>query len=239
MKKSKVIFSIVLISFFILIATITVILVSNKNSKNYGISKNKDIQLSQANEKKIYGTFKSDANWVKDPAEIDNVIAMANNYSIVKATIVSIGDANFLQSTAPVPYTPLIVEISEVLDGNSEIGTKTIYVEGGDIKISNLLKVLNDVEITKMGLDTLSNEDKENMYISYTSDYTFNLKENEEYIMILSNNNVSTIMASGYGIFKEEGKNNNSTVQSVNTHRSLINVITGKEFDYIKNGEKY
>ena len=238
MEKSKVLISGFVITTLIVVATINLIF-SNKTMQKAEM-KNEISQekiIADVDTKKIYGTFKTDASWVKDPTEINNVIDMANDYSIVKAKIISIGEANFLEPTAPTPYTSIVVDITETIEGILNTGTKTIYVEGGDVKVENIIKILNDVEIQKMGLDTLSDADKKSMYITYTSDYSYNLKKDEEYIMILSNNKVTTIMASGYGIFKEE--NNNNSTQAVKSGRSFVNVITGKEFKYTKEGENY
>lgn len=93
---------------------------------------------------------------------------------------------------------------------------------------------MNEVEIAKMGLDTLTEEEKNNMYISYTSDYDYELQIGEEYILILSNDTVSTIMASGYGIFIEDS---NNQVQSLSTERIFKNVLTGNNLSISQSKE--
>ena len=85
-----------------------------------------------------------------------------------------------------------------------------------------------------MGLDTLTEEEKNNMYISYTSDYDYELQIGEEYILILSNDTVSTIMASGYGIFIEDS---NNQVQSISTERIFKNVLTGNNLSISQSKE--
>ena len=72
------------------------------------------------------------------------------------------------------------------------------------------------------------------MYISYTSDYDYELQIGEEYILILSNDTVSTIMASGYGIFIEDS---NNQVQSLSTERIFKNVLTGNNLSISQSKE--
>jgi len=61
------------------------------------------------------------------------------------------------------------------------------------------------------------------MYLSYKSEYDYNLKPGEEYLLIVAknSNNVYTIVGNGYGIFKED-EGTTSEVKSKN-------VLTKKE----------
>jgi hypothetical protein len=231
MKKSK--FIILGITIAVSIIAIIIILNLSSNVQNAKIEQ-QEIASSNISEKQIYGTFKTDASWVKDPTIVDNIIDMAKDSSIIKVKILSLGESNFLDLTSPVPHTAIQVEVEEVLEGTFSKGTKTIYIEGGNVKVSNVIKTMNEVEIAKMGLDTLTEEEKNNMYISYTSDYDYELQIGEEYILILSNDTVSTIMASGYGIFIEDS---NNQVQSLSTERIFKNVLTGNNLSISQSKE--
>ena len=120
------------------------------------------------------------------------------------------------------------VEIKDVLKGNCSLGEKTIYMIGGDVKVSEVINRKSEAEIEKMGLDTLSDEEKESMYISYSTDYDFPLEVNRDYAVILSNSDIPTIMGNGYGIF--ENKNNVNGLNTLSTN-SFTNVLTGKALD--------
>lgn len=233
MKKG--IFYIIGITLIVIIGILSFIFFNSSLKKEANLDIKEGIVTSAEN-KNIYGTFKTNSNWVKDPIIPDNVIEMAHNYAIVKVKINYIGEADFIKLTDPCPYTPVNVDVIEVIDGTMEKGTKTLYVEGGDVKVSNVLKTLNEAEKEKMELQDITQEDAENMYISYISDQDYKMELGKEYTLILSNRDNSIIMANGYGIFTED---TGASIQSKNTTRTFKNVITGKELNCKDKGEVY
>ena len=180
--------------------------------------KNSESKDSKTNEKNIFGTFEMSANWAKDPLVPENIIEMSKNCAVIKAKIISVGEAKFLNEKDPSPYTPVEVEIEEILDGTLEKGNKTIYVEGGEIKVSEVLKTLNEAEKEKMGLNKISEDEANNMFIIYETEEDYKMELGNEYILVLSNKDNSIVMANGYGIFVEEDG-------------SIINVLTGNKLD--------
>ena len=103
---------------------------------------------------------------------------------------------------------------------------------GGDRQnypISELMKTLDQGTIEKMGFDTLTKKQQETMYISYKSEYDYNLKPDEEYVLIVAknSNDAYIVVANGYGVFKEDKELTNAS--SISSKGILKNVITKKE----------
>ncbi|WP_142414067.1 hypothetical protein [Hathewaya massiliensis] len=205
---------------------------STKNSNTKNTTTKNKVNAKGTEKKQIHSTHKIETSWVKDPKEPKNLLEVTKDNSIVKVRVKSLGEPAFLEKTSdfsdPNPFTPVEVIVEQTLDGEALNNLKTIYLRGGDVKISELMKTLDQESIEKMGLDTLI-EEKESMYISYKSDYDYNLKPNEEYILIVAknSNNTHTVVGNGYGIFKEdkEMKKDKSSPSEV----ALINVLTNKE----------
>ncbi len=221
MKKGTKI--LLIISTLLLITILVVVLILNLQNKN-----TQENHYSESEDKKIFGTVSISSNWVKDPTLPENVFDMSKNPCVILINVKSIGEASFVNTSDSRPYTPINVEIKDVLKGNCSLGEKTIYMIGGDVKVSEVINRKSEAEIEKMGLDTLSDEEKESMYISYSTDYDFPLEVNRDYAVILSNSDIPTIMGNGYGIF--ENKNNVNGLNTLSTN-SFTNVLTGKALD--------
>lgn len=215
MKKNKL--YIIGIALFATISVIALIFFSSNVIKNANISSEKEV-VATTNEKNIFGTFEMSANWAKDPLVPENIIEMSKNCAVIKAKIISVGEAKFLNEKDPSPYTPVEVEIEEILDGTLEKGNKTIYVEGGEIRVSEVLKTLNEAEKEKMELNKISEDEANNMFIIYETEEDYKMELGNEYILVLSNKDNSIVMANGYGIFVEKDG-------------SIINVLTGNKLD--------
>lgn len=189
----------------------------------------------------IYGTFKSEASWATDPTEPKNLLEITENNAILKVKVKSIGEALFLESTEdfndPNPYTPIEVIVKNSLYGEKLDKINTIYLKGGHIKIYDLMKKLDQDTIEKMVIDTLSEEDQKTMYVSYETDYDYSLKPNEEYVLIVAKNpnNIYTVVANGYGIFKEEKPSTN--LKAATPKIQIKNVLTDKNLTDSKGKE--
>lgn len=204
------------------------LLIDNRlNNNKVAVATNIDrstVSTNDTNKKQIYGTYEIETSWVKDPKEPKNLLQVTKDNSIIKVKVKSIGDAVFLEKTTdfydPNPFTPVEVIVEETLNGQDLNNIKTIYLKGGDVKVSDLMKTLDQGTIEKMGFDTLTKEQQETMYISYKSEYDYNLKPDEEYVLIVAknSNNIYTVVANGYGIFKEDKES-----------KKLKNTLTNKE----------
>ncbi|MBC2580152.1 hypothetical protein [Clostridium sp. DJ247] len=219
-------------SLCLIFATIgTISLVSNRLGNNSAvvasnIDKNADI-TNETDKKQFYGSFMTEANWVANPSEPKNLLQFTEDNAIIKVKIKSIGEAMFFEKTTgfnnPQPFTPVEVIVEKSLDGQDLHNIKTVYLRGGDVKISDLMETLDQGTIEKMGLHTLTKEQQKTMYISYQSEYDYNLKPGEEYVLIVAknSNNMYTIVANGYGIFKEDEETTSEVTSK--------NVLTKKE----------
>ena len=88
-------------------------------------------------------------------------------------------------------------------------------------KISEYEKYIDNVDKQRLGIDKLSNTEKENKYMRIQMEYSYDLKENNEYIVIINSigDGRYQIVNGGYGIFTIE----QSTL-------NLKNVLTNKTF---------
>ncbi|PFA69767.1 hypothetical protein CN378_03090 [Bacillus sp. AFS015802] len=192
---------------------------------------NNQIELT-INPEQIYGTFEAEHSWDIDPRVPENLISNGKT-SVVQLKVLSVGEAEMLPKTenfyTEIPYTPINVEIIDTISGNPLSGKKTIYIEGGDIKISKLLSSMDTQRSSKMGLDELSQDQKDSMYISYKSEFDYKMKTGKEYGIILVNpiEDIYTVMANGYGIFDLDTTANTKSVKMAS--KMFKNVITGKE----------
>ncbi|MCA1319564.1 hypothetical protein LC085_06525 [Bacillus tianshenii] len=179
----------------------------------------------------IHSVSQTQNIWAWNPKEPRIILMNVEGASVVHLKVQSTGEAEILPKSenfyTHMPYTPLEVEINETLYGNASTGKKTIYIQGGDIRISNLLDSWVGEEyvgLEKMGLTKLSREEQETKFISYTSEYDYKMKPGKEYAVILAkqpaDDEIYTVIARGYGIFEIE-----ETEQGEKTYR---NVITGK-----------
>lgn len=178
------------------------------------------------NSKEIYGTFERENSWAFDPSKPENLYTEGVT-SVVQLKVLSIGEAEILPKKEKFdtqdPFTPIEVEIVDTISGIPLSGKKTIYINGGDIKISKLIKSISTETSDKMGLTNLSQKEKDTKYISYTSIDDYKMKTGKEYTVILVNqaDDIYTVMGSGYGIYDVE--------KDKSGKKAFKNVLTGKD----------
>jgi hypothetical protein len=174
----------------------------------------------------IYGTFESENSWVSDPREPENLFRASG--SVVQIKVLSISEAKILPKTENFytdrPFTPIKVTIQETIDGNPLSGKKTIYVQGGDLRISNLVESWDKNRVSLLGLNKLTKEEQESKFMSFTSEYDYEMEPGKEYAVILAKpqteGEIYTVMARGYGIFEiDETKNGGKLYRNVITGR--------------------
>ena len=189
---------------------------------------NKQVEVA---EKKIYKRIqRGEASWAFDVTIPENILNdnRQSNY-VVKAKILSVGEGEMLpkQENFYNPFTchtPIKMQIIEnFMDDNKLSGTVTVYIAGGKMKIANILKGTKE-EIEQMGIYDASQVDPE-QYIEYMwvgGEY-YEPSVNDEYVMIITkvNQNLYTIGAGGYSIFK---------IEKSNGQERYINVLTNKEW---------
>ncbi|RSD21091.1 hypothetical protein [Mesobacillus subterraneus] len=202
----------------------TVALVESENQNN--VTKQNEKKVADIAHKEIFGKYEREFSWAINPTIPENLFTPEAT-SVVQLKVLSMGEAEILPQTEEFitqdPYTPIEVEILDTISGNPLSGNKTIYIDGGDIKISKLMKFIDKEKSNKMGFDKLSEKDRDNMYISYTSDNDYKMKIGKEYTVFLvkQTEDIYTIMGSGYGIFDIE--------KDAMGKKTFKNVLTGKE----------
>ncbi|WP_417897711.1 hypothetical protein ABN702_15645 [Bacillus haimaensis] len=204
----------------------------NHSDKVQTIEKKENVNIQEEIDPEgIYSVSQSENLWAWNPREPRIILMNVEGASVVHLKVQSIGEAEILPKYENfytyMPYTPLEVEIGETVYGSALFGKKKIYIQGGDIRISNLLNswVGNEYEgLEKMGLTKLSKEEQETKFISYTSEYDYKMEPGKEYAVILAKqpaeDEIYTVIERGYGIFEIE-----ETEQGEKIYR---NVITGK-----------
>lgn len=186
-------------------------------------TKEKEVSnVVKKSEKEIYGEFSKQASWAVNPEIVQNLLDHTDR--VVKVKVLEKHDAIFINEIInDHPFTPYQVEVQEVISGEYS-GDHTIYVDDGEVLISEAIKALPFESVDKMGLTKLSKQEQESQYIRYTSPWGHSLEVGNEYVLILNkeNNGMYTVFTNGYGVFVEE-KQGGST-----TKPTYSNVITGK-----------
>ncbi len=234
MKSKKIVYGIIIA---ILIAVIIIGIIAIKNNKKLLSKKNETntketTTIAKAAEHEIYQTVKSENSWAIDPRDPKNILKLDG--ILVKIKVKSIGDAVFLPKTSEMndpyrPYTPVKVEILQNLSGKDiNIKDNTLYMCGGDIKLSEYEKSIDNVDKQRLGIDKLSNSEKESKYMRIQMEYSYDLKENNEYIVIINSigDGRYQIVNGGYGIFITEQPMTRSS-----STLNLKNVLTNKTFN--------
>jgi len=200
----------------------------NKINEKEVIKNNDTIQVAKND---IYKTIQGgEASWAYDPTVPENIIKNGSKSKyLIKVRIISIGEGEILpkQENFYNPFTchtPIEMQIQDNLLSTNELsGIITAYITGGKIKISSILETATKQEIEYMGINDISQVDKEK-YIEYIwADPFYEPKIGDEYVMIISkaNENLYQICCGGYGIFKIDKSGN---------QERYINVITNKEW---------
>lgn len=199
---------------------------SKANEKKVPNDNSSQIQVAKGT---IYKTIEGgESSWAYDPTVPENILNdHPESKYLVKAKVLSVEEGEMLpkQENFYCPFTcftPIKIQIEDnLLDNNKLNGTITTYMEGGKIKIANILKATPQ-EIEYMGVYDASQVNPE-QYIEYKWSvpyYEFNI--GEEYVLILNktNSTLYQIFDGGYGIFKVEKSSDGSEIYK--------NVISGK-----------
>ncbi|MDR3344865.1 MAG: hypothetical protein LBT21_04665, partial [Oscillospiraceae bacterium] len=128
----------------------------------------------------LYATSETLFSWVFDPTNTEKMLAQAE--IVVRAKVLSAEKAGLLHPGAPSsPYTPLNVQVLEVLSGDMELGAQTLYFPGGAVTAEEYLSK-NPTSGQKMGLADLSAKEQKSKYLQFTSETDFDIKKNTEYV---------------------------------------------------------
>lgn len=238
-KKAIVLFiTIIFISIFGIIFAHYNIRLKTSEKINLG-KKNTEVNIEEKNTKtkeqnEVLYTLISEASYSKDPRIPENLLDVIDTH-ILKIKVIKILEGEILPKMQNyynpyTPCTPIKVELIENIYGNNiALKEDIIYMKGGKIRISNLINHLDDVDIDRMGLGTLTEAEKENKFINYTSEFSYDIQEGKEFVVIVGkmDEGIYQIVDEGCGIFIEDISNNTTnTTEKELTGISLKNVIT-------------
>lgn len=185
------------------------------------------VNANSIKEQDILWVSEISANWSLDPTDVDAVVnGQQSATTVIKGVVKSIGKADFLVEGSGVPVTPYTVEVKEVCSGKAVGDEITVCLNGGTVLVKDVIAGVPSTSSQKMGLDKLTDEEKNTKYISYAmSDGGASLDVGSEYVFVLNEQGGIYLAAcNGYGIF--EG--NSQSAQNLGEYK---NVVSGKAFD--------
>ena len=233
--NTKTIFkSILIIAFVGIIITIAILLVSKNTNIPTATANILQMENQNEQEKKIFDTISSEASYKADPTEPSNLLDSSNRY-IIKVKVLDVGEAEFLPKTdlynnPYTPSTPIKVEIIDTLYGeNVQPKDNIIYISGGNIKISNYEKNIDETDIARLGINELTEGEKESQYLRFTNKYFYNVEIGQEYVVIVGKigNDTYKIVDEGCGIFIPE---NNDIADRSAVSNKLVSSVSEKTF---------
>lgn len=175
----------------------------------------------QAQNKTVISNMQAQNSWAFDPTDVASLVAEAD--AIVKVTIDRVETNTFFPKDAFIPVTPISIHITEQLSGDEQLPTTdTVYLPGGDVRVAQFIATFPE-RASKMELDQLSETEKHEQFIRFTTDYDYQFNVGHEYILILNKqlDGTYSIAENGYSIF----------TNSTTSPNCFTNVITGKVFE--------
>jgi hypothetical protein len=201
------------------------------------VEKNEDMMLEPTPDMNIYteddifGYMETSFSWEFDPTIITELTQKSS--SVVRLKVLSVGEGLFLESSEEfynpyMPYTPVQIRIVDVLSGDELADEMTIYIQGGNVLISDIIEATPE-RANKMGLDSIGLSERTSKYIAYVSESDYRFQVGQEYVCILTKQSkeIYTVMASGYGVFKAEDNASSTRIKS----SEFKNVLTNQAFD--------
>ncbi|MDR1409787.1 MAG: hypothetical protein LBJ12_05930 [Oscillospiraceae bacterium] len=159
-------------------------------------------------QEQIFAISETHFDWVSDPKDTEKTLNAVE--SVVRAKVLSADPASFLRPTAGSPYTPLNVQVLEVMSGDLELGSQTLYFPGGSVTAEQYLEA-NPTSGQKIGLEDMTQNERQKYYLDFPSEMDCDLNKNTEYVFLLVEDervpNGYFIFTGGYSIFTTDKKN--------------------------------
>ena len=227
--KKKVIITGIITATVLVTVGISVRLVNKdfiQSAKESNVAGENDVKKTIAhldtNKIKIEGTNLVNYSYEFNPTEPESMLEGNGKY-LVKAKVLAVGEGEFIpEKNEHSPLIPVQIEVEEVLYGdNFKPKDDLIYMYSGYVSLSNIQKHFAKADLEKMGLANINDMDKENKYIKYESEYSYQLEQNKEYIFILQDtyDGGYHILGEGAGIFTEAESNN--SIKNVKTNKEV------------------
>ena len=159
----------------------------------------------------IYMTIQNnqELSWAYDITNSKLVYEKADY--VIKVKVLDIGKGTYEYSAKNQnPTTPIKVETLEKLKGDEEKNITQILQWGGIVSVEDVIKNTPETSVNKMGLNKLSDEEKQTKYIKYEESGNFDFEIGKTYIvaLIVSKDGNFYIGANGYSIFESNSKDN-------------------------------
>lgn len=178
------------------IAIASIFINNNKeNPVDQQISKNNDIREKEKiipinknlDEEQIYMNLESSGSYLID---MSNNTTIANEAEcIIIGTVESIdGMTNYNPTTGNYVMARTVgtINVSKVIKGNLNEDTISFIRLGGVVPLGEYLKSQPQAHLEKMGLNNLSQEDKENKYVKERMAGDIEIEENKTYLMYIA-----------------------------------------------------
>lgn len=227
-KKLLIIFSIIVVIFVI---TITCILINNnkENTEQPQVAKNSNIREKERiipinenlDEEQIYMNLESSGSFLTDMS--DNTTIANDAEWIIIGTVESIeGMTNYNPTTENYVMARTVgtIKVNKVIKGNLNEDKISFIRLGGVVPLGEYIKSQPQAHLEKMGLNNLSQEDKENKYVKETMAGDIEIEEGKTYLMYL----IYSDYYDRYSIeFLQYGLREISENSLTSTNQSLLN----------------
>lgn len=208
---------------------------------------NKSFQGKEKTQQSDYSSTKYIDNTVNIPdskiyaninfVDADEKIAVGDTEAVYDfSNLVVIGtiiekDKGTASEISAFPYTPAKLKIDKVIKGNLDDDTINIIVPGGTCTVADFIKASEKnfpERIIKMGLDKLSDKEKQEEYIQYNYKYSKNFEAGKQYVIMLNKNKDNSYSAMSNAGFLDLNVSN-SSLKSTNSNQITANDINTKE----------
>lgn len=143
-------------------------------------------------ENEIYTTFSYTTSISDEAFDLSNTSVVYERADLVITGTIIEKDKGTASEISPFPYIPAKVKIDKIIKGYSNSKIIDIIMPGGTCTVADFVKASEKnfpERILKMGLDKLSEKDKQEKYIQFNYKYAKDFKVGNRYVIMLSKTN--------------------------------------------------
>jgi hypothetical protein len=124
--------------------------------------------------------------------------------------------------------------VLEVMSGDLELGSQTLYFPGGTVTAEQYLEA-NPTNGKKIGLEDMTQSKRKKYYIDFPSEMDCDIKKNTEYVFLLRNDEIVPgayfVLTGAYGTFTKDKKNvkTKKMLKSTKAGKAKVATITAAE----------
>ena len=196
-------FKMITVPFCIIIFTCYLLMIQNDNKFDRLDKKSINITESALD---IYSVIDRENSWAYDVS--NTKILFEKSDIIVKVKVLKIGESTYEYTPKLSPTTPIYVETLEILKGSVDKNINMILKRGGSVTVRDFIENSPSTSVNKMGLNNLTEEEKNTKYIIYNESGNYDLEVGKIYVVALKkdDNGVCYISANGYSVFEISAK---------------------------------